>query len=121
FRELAGPSKPRQEAEWLTAEEFARLLEAAGKPRRRRPGLVERDRLVLLALVTTGLRRSELVALDWADLDLDSDRPSLLVRCGKGGKPRRQPLAAPLGRELASLRSKRQPSTDSPVFCGLEG
>jgi integrase len=57
-------------------------------PRRRRPGLAERDRLVLLTLVSTGLRRSELLALDWSDLQLDGNRPSLLVRRGKGGKPR---------------------------------
>lgn len=121
FRDLEAPSKPRQEAAWLTGEEFARLLEAAGKPCRRRPGLVERDRLVLLALVATGLRRSELLALDWGDLDLDSAPPSLLVRCGKGGKPRRQPLAPPLARTLAQLRVARRASADSPVFCGLEG
>ncbi|MGH3032802.1 MAG: hypothetical protein ACRDNE_18950, partial [Gaiellaceae bacterium] len=49
--------------------------------------------------VQTGLRRAELIALDWSDLELDGSRPSLLVRCGKGGKPPRQPLAPPLARE----------------------
>src|SRR5439155_25815669 len=63
FRDLEAPSKPRQEAAWLTGEEFARLLAAASRPRRPIPGLAERDRLVLLALVATGLRRSELIAL----------------------------------------------------------
>ena len=68
------------------------MLDAAGRPRRLIPGLAERDRLVLLALVATGLRRSELIALDWADLDLDSERPSLLVRRGKGGSHADSPL-----------------------------
>lgn len=121
FRDLEPPAKPRQEAAWLTGEEFARLLEAAGKPRRAIPGLAERDRLVLLALVATGLRRSELLALDWADLDLESARPSLLVRCGKGGKPRRQPIPSALAHELARLRATIEPAADSPVFRGLEG
>jgi integrase/recombinase XerC len=121
FRDLEAPGKPRQEADWLTPEEFARLLEAAGSPRRRRPGLAERDRLVLLALVATGLRRSELLALDWRDLDLEGPQPSVLVRCGKGGKPRRQPLPPVLARELVRLRVARQPKSDAPVFCGLEG
>ena len=121
FRDLDAPKKPRQEAAWLTPEEFTRLLEAAGRPHRTLPGLAERDRLVLLALVATGLRRSELLALDWADLDLDSARPSLLVRCGKGGKPRRQPLSPALAHELLSLRAAGSPRADSPVFCGLEG
>src|SRR6266511_3577554 len=92
FIDLDAPPKPRQESDWLTPAEFRRMLAAAAQPSRRHAGIVERDQLVLLALVTTGLRRSELIALDWRDLILDVPRPSLLVRHGKGGKPRRQPL-----------------------------
>jgi site-specific recombinase XerD len=120
FLDLDGPMKPRQEAEWLTREEFARLLAAAAVPPRRVPGLAERDRLVLLALVTTGLRRAELVALNWGDLSLESDRPSVLVRKGKGSKPRRQPLAPSLARDLRQL-SPAQPAATAPVFTGLAG
>jgi site-specific recombinase XerD len=121
FVDLEPPAKPQQEADWLTAEEFARLLEAAGRPQRRRAGLAERDRLVLLTLVATGLRRSELLALDWGNLELDSERPSLLVRRGKGGKPRRQPLPAVLADEFARRRATFQPGAETPVFCGLAG
>ncbi len=121
FRDLQTPAKPRQEANWLTPEEFRRLLEAAGSPVRRRAGLAERDRLVLLTLVSTGLRRSELLALDWRDLDLDGERPSLLVRRGKGSKPRRQPLPIALARRLEQLRTARRAEAESPVFCGLAG
>ena len=121
FLELAAPKKPQQEAAWLTPDEFARLLAAACSPLRRRAGLAERDRLVLLALVATGLRRSELIALDWADLELDGSRPSLLVRAGKGGRPRRQPLPAQLARELSQLRGSLDAAAEDPVFCGLAG
>jgi integrase/recombinase XerC len=121
FLELEPPPKPQQEADWLTEQEFARLLTAAEQPPRSRAGLAERDRLVLLTLVQTGLRRAELIALDWSDLELDESRPSLLVRCGKGGKPRRQPLAPTLARDLADLRASRQAPAGAPVFCGLEG
>lgn len=121
FLDLEAPRKPQQEADWLTAEEFTRLLRAASAPLRRRPGLVERDRFVLVALVATGLRRSELVALNWGDLDLDSDQPSLLVRQGKGGRPRRQPLAAALADELRRRQEGALPAADDPIFCGLEG
>ena len=38
------------------------MLSGAEHPERNRPGLVQRDRLVLLTLVMTGLRRSELIA-----------------------------------------------------------
>ena len=121
FLELQTPPKPQQEADWLTESEFRRLLAAAEHPPRRRRGLAERDRLVLLTLVQTGLRRSELIALDWGDLELASPRPTLLVRRGKGGRPRRQPLAPALAHDLALLRKDRDAAADAPVFCGLEG
>ena len=121
FLDLDAPPKPRQESDWLTPDEFQRMLTAAGHPRRRHAGIVERDQLVLLALVTTGLRRSELIALDWRDLDLDGPRPSLLVRRGKGGKPRRQPLAPQVADGLRQLREQKGPQSNDPVFCGLAG
>jgi integrase/recombinase XerD len=121
FLELQPPAKPRQESDWLTRTEFAELLQASARPSRRRAGLAERDQLVLLTLVTTGLRRSELIALDWGDLTIEGSRPSLLVRAGKGGRPRRQPLPAQLTSTLRRLRSERKPRPADPVFCGLEG
>ncbi len=121
FLELEAPSKPQQERDWLTHEEFARLLQAAEDPQRRKPGLVQRDRLVLMALVLTGLRRSELIAVCWRDVNLDGPRPSLLVARGKGGKPRRQPLPSQLAAELERRRRERQPSPQESVFCGLGG
>jgi site-specific recombinase XerD len=121
FLELQAPPKPRQESDWLTREEFAALLDAAGHPARRRPGLVERDQLVLLTLAMTGLRRSELIALDWRDVTLGGPRPSLLVRQGKGGRPRRQPLPEELADRLSRWRAEREASASDPVFCGLGG
>jgi integrase/recombinase XerC len=121
FLELEAPSKPQQERDWLTHEEFAAMLAAAERPRRRRPGLAQRDRLVLMALVLTGLRRAELMAVQWRDVNLEDERPSLLVRRGKGGKPRRQPVPSQLVTELERGRSERDPSPTDPVFCGLAG
>jgi site-specific recombinase XerD len=121
FVDLEPPPKPRQERDWLTPEEFRLLLDAAGRPERNLPGLAERDRRALLALVTTGLRRSELCSLEWRDLELEGRKPSLLVRHGKGGKSRRQPVPARLAHELLKLRDARQPAPTDPVFCGLAG
>ncbi len=121
FIELQAPPRPRQESDWLTREEFVKMLHAAEHPLRHRPGLAERDRLVLLTLAMTGLRRSELIALNWGDVTLDGPRPSLLVRRGKGGKPRRQPLPSQLAAALDRSRSQRSASASDPVFCGLGG
>lgn len=121
FLDLEAPRKPRHESEWLTPTEFQRMFAAVGRPLRRHTGIVERDRMVLLALVTTGLRRSELISLDWRDLSLDSPQPSLLVRHGKGDKPRRQPLAPQLADELRQLQQQLRPAGADPVFCGLAG
>lgn len=121
FADLASPPRPNQTRDWLTPAEFQRLLAAAGSPQRRRAGLAERDRLVILALVTTGWRRSELVAIDWRDLTLDDERPTGLVRRGKGQRPRPQPIAEPLADELRRLRAERRPQPTDPVFLGLGG
>jgi integrase/recombinase XerC len=42
------------------------------------------------------------------------------VRKGKGSKPRRQPLAPTLARELRQL-GREQPAASAPVFTGLAG
>jgi integrase/recombinase XerC len=120
FLDLQPPPKPRDERDWLTREEFRRLFVAAGRPDRNLPGLAERDQLVLLALVVTGLRRSELCGLRFGDLRLDGDA-SLLVRHGKGDRPRRQALPPCLARELADLRVGRGADVEDPVFAGLRG
>jgi len=59
-----------------------------------------RDRAILRVLCFTGIRVSELCALDLADIK-NSDAPQLLVRGGKGGKRRHVPLG---GKELDVLQ-----------------
>jgi len=109
------------ERDWLTRAEFAELLEGAECPFRDLPGMVERDRLVLIALLLTGMRPLELIAVRWADLDLDRRRPSLLVPSVKGDRRRRQPLPTQLSRELQGWRELRRSAHSQTVFCGLTG
>ena len=64
-------------------------------------------------MLKTGLRRAEVMALLWADIDLN--RGELLVRHGKGDKARRVPIED--GDLLARLTATRPPLGDSlPVF-----
>ncbi|MGD8395489.1 MAG: site-specific tyrosine recombinase XerD [Candidatus Eiseniibacteriota bacterium] len=86
-RELGRPRVQRPMPRVLGEEEIQRLLAA---PDTKRP-LGLRDRAILELLYASGLRVSELVALEPAGLDLEER----FVRClGKGGRER----AVPIGR-----------------------
>lgn len=87
---LPRPKAPRPVIEPLAQQEVEAMVAACPDT-----PLGRRDRLVLLLLVDCGLRASELAALQVDDVDT-SERV-LLVRCGKGGKPRR----VPFGRTVA--------------------
>lgn len=56
--------------------------------------LALRDHAILVMLLNTGLRVSELCALDLSDLELSERKGSVVVRSGKGGKRRVLPLNA---------------------------
>jgi integrase len=91
--DTAGKQVRRRRA--LTDDEKARLLAAAGA---RKP--------VYLAALLTGLRRSELEALQWGDVHLDAPRPFLNVRASttKNGKAAIQFLRDDLAAELRTLK-----------------
>lgn len=79
----------------LRPGEIEDLIEAPEDAGPEDPRLGLRDRAILELLYAAGLRVSELVSLDWSDLDL-SDR--VLRVLGKGGKER----MVPFGREAAT-------------------
>ena len=82
------------------------------------PGLSVRDRAILQVLVHTGLRASELVALNLGDVDLAAG--ILVVRSGKGGKARFVGLAPPVIPHLSRLLSRSR-SPLRPVFVNVWG
>ena len=65
----------------------------------------QRDRIMLELLYATGMRRSELIQLNVADLDLA--KRQLLVR-GKGSKERLLPFSQQLGGQLQAYLKLRQ-------------
>ncbi len=72
-RPLRTPKKPEMLPDVLTMDELERLLAQPGRTdlwERHFPGKPERDRLLLALMAYGGLRRGELVGLDWDDVDL---------------------------------------------------
>ena len=66
-----------------------------------------RDRAALALLYSTGLRRSEVSALELNDVDLTEG--IVHVRRGKGGKPRHVPLGESAGEDLRLYLTKGRP------------
>ncbi|MGB7748682.1 MAG: site-specific integrase [Verrucomicrobiia bacterium] len=86
-------------------DEFARLLAVAG----------ERKPVYMMAFYT-GLRRSEIAGLRWADVHLDDARPYVLARASttKNGKEEPLPLHSDLIVVLREIKGVSQP--DELVF-----
>lgn len=87
FHEVRTPRVRKPLPHFLTVSEVVRLLEAPEKESFRGT----RDRCILEVLYSTGLRVSELVALDWTDIDREQE---VLRARGKGRKERIVPIGS---------------------------
>ena len=77
-------------------------------------------RPALLALLAYGgLRRSELLGLDWDDVDLS--RRLVRIRKAKGGRQRTIPIHPALAPLFAEYYATRLPLTEQAVFVGVQG
>jgi len=84
----------------LSPDEVARLIDAAG---------TLQARAILMALYSTGMRRSELVHLRVEDID--SERMIIHIHKGKGGKDRDVPLCPRLLETLREYWRWKKPKT----------
>jgi site-specific recombinase XerD len=86
-----------------------------------------RDRAIVVLLLYTALRLSELVALDVADVRLSARKGLLVVRAGKGDFYREVPLNKPVRDALdawlkeRAKRAKRVDVGDPALFVGPQG
>ena len=80
--------------EYLADQEVRAILAAANNPR---------ARLLMLFQWRAGLRVSEALAVQAADLSLESDQPTLRVRSGKGGHARIVPVHPELQNALTAV------------------
>ena len=119
---LRTPKKRETLPDVLTMGELERLLAATGRPElweRHFPGKPERDLLLLAVMAYAGLRRSELLGLDWDDLDLS--RRLLRVRKAKGGRQRTIPIHPALAPLIVDYYATRVPLTEQALFVGVQG
>ncbi len=117
-RELRSPRSERRLPVVLPQEQVIRLVEAETGV----PGPASaRNRAILETLYSSGLRVSELVGLNWRDLD--EELGMVMVRSGKGNKDRLVPIGEPA---LEALRAWRREmpiawKPDGPILTNLRG
>ena len=89
----------------LSSDEVQKLLAACQK---------KRGKALILLMIDTGLRRAEVCALNWIDVDISSG----LVRVvrGKGGKARSVVAGVTTRRALLAYRRRINPEGDDPLF-----
>jgi integrase/recombinase XerC len=113
------PKAPKTLPRHLRPGEVESLIEA---PEGDGP-LVRRDRAILELLYAAGLRVSELVGLDWTDVDLSARVVRVM---GKGSKERMVPFGKPAAEALRGWlevwEGVRDPAKDGePVFLNHQG
>ncbi|MEM8961139.1 MAG: tyrosine recombinase XerC [Acidobacteriota bacterium] len=119
-RGVPTPKRDKRLPRHLRPGEIEDLIEADSHEDDR---IVKRDRAILELLYATGLRVSEVVSLDWTDLDLDA---RVLRVIGKGNKERMVPFGRPARQALLAWRqawpSVAADDLDSDaVFLGIRG
>jgi integrase/recombinase XerD len=108
MRRIDKPKLPQSLPKYLTYDELEAIREAA---------VTLMDQLLVEVLYCTGARVSELVAFDWADLDLEGKKA--LIRDGKGGKQRIVFLSTKAVRLLRRYKATRK-DDDPYVFRSRE-
>lgn len=123
---LRRPRRDKPIVKPLTLEETQRLitLDLTPEESRFRPHAIDygrRNQQIVTLMVTAGIRRAELCALSWHDLNLTVPEPTLAVVCGKGGKGRIVPLLGWVASELAAYQRDLGAAPTDPVFASAQG
>ena len=112
MKRVERPKIPKRLPRFLTPDEIKRLLYAVEH------SAYKKDRLRDIALIKLslylGLRCSEIIALNWQDLDFKSSTIKILQ--GKGKKDRTLPMNRELNESLWEYLQSRLPLTHPAVF-----
>ncbi|MCW8966093.1 MAG: tyrosine-type recombinase/integrase [Candidatus Pacearchaeota archaeon] len=99
------------EGEYLTIDEMFAMLDTVDTA----AACGARDYCIIAIFWSLGLRTSELLHLQWRDIDLEEG--TLLVRNGKGRKQRQLFLNDKLSGDLQKYRKRVLGGPSHPVFC----
>lgn len=117
-----GLRSPRQERRLPAVLNEGEVAELIGEPTMDDPPAQWRDRALLEVAYSSGLRVSELVALNWDDID--PEVALVRVRQGKGDKERIVPIGEPAIAALETWRHRMpraRPGSEPAVFINLRG
>jgi len=118
-RKIKVPKKINKIPKIISKTEFDMLISSIEfSPARCRKNKV-RDRLIISILYYTGIRRAELLNLDWNDFNLEIN--TLLIRSGKGNKDRIIPIHRNLLPLIDTYLNLRLPLKNNALFIGEAG
>jgi integrase/recombinase XerC len=114
---LPTPRRDLRIPHFLTVAEVDRLIDAMGH--KKRSQVAARDQAIAELLYSSGLRVSELVGMNEADLDFWNETVRVV---GKGNKERIVPVGRPaLVAVRAYLKARGKSSPSSPMFLNAKG
>ncbi len=114
------PKVEKKRLPCLTVEQVQTVLAACNNGSSKSSYHNPRDKAVILLMVDTGLRRSEVIALNWGDVDIATGLAR--VTRGKGGKARSVVIGFTTRRALLAYRRTLEGVTDNaPLIQTREG
>jgi integrase/recombinase XerD len=99
------PPLSKQRLPYLKADEVLKVIQHCENPR---------DKAIILLMVDTGIRRTELVDLNWEDIDLKTG--VVTIQRGKGGQTRSVVIGAATRRAVFAYARTIVHRTDAPLF-----
>lgn len=110
---IHAPKEEQKLPIYLTEHDIKLLLQAPKKYARFESHIL-RDTVLLKMLIFTGARRSEVLAMNWEDIDFG--KQIITIRKGKGKKERIVPLHENLSCDLWEYLQSRLPLTNQAIF-----
>lgn len=104
------PAGVKEHLPYLSADEVKKVLKACECPR---------DKALIMLMVDSGLRRSEVLTLDWEDMDIQTG--VVHIQHGKGGKSRSVVVGAKTRRALLAYRRTLERTENAPLIQTVSG